>query len=106
MRRARVRATRGHHRGEAEDGDDCVRLLDGDGLHPQYGLREAAEQRCEQYCEQQSIMSRRVAIRPREGFSLGMCARGDGLSHDFCEPCLFNGRNYCIYTHTHTHTHT
>lgn len=56
MRRTRVRAARGHNRGETEDGDDCVCLSDGDGLHPQYGFREAAEQ----HCEQRSIMSRRL----------------------------------------------
>lgn len=41
MRGASVRATRRHNRGEAEDGDDGVRLPDGDGLHPQHGLHEA-----------------------------------------------------------------
>lgn len=41
MRGASVRAAGRHNRGETEDGDDGVRLPDGDGLHPQYGFREA-----------------------------------------------------------------
>lgn len=53
MRRAGLRATGGHHRGETEDGDDGVRLPDGDGLHPEYGFREATEQH-----QQRPIMSR------------------------------------------------
>lgn len=44
-----LRATRGHYRSEAEDGDDGIRLPNGDGLYPEYGLGEKSTEQCKQW---------------------------------------------------------
>lgn len=41
MRRPRLRPARGRDRGQAEDGDDRLRLPHGDGLRAKYGLEGA-----------------------------------------------------------------
>ena len=40
-RGSRVRLAGGHRRGQAEDGHDCVRLPNGQRLHPQHGQQKS-----------------------------------------------------------------
>lgn len=60
VRCTRLRAAGGHYRGETEDGDDGIRLPDGDGLHPEHGLYKKSTEQCKQRPIMSTSIRRRV----------------------------------------------
>jgi len=105
----RVRSTGRHYRGEAEDGNDCVCLFDGNGLHPEHGFREESAEQYEQrkqrkqrkQREQRSIMSRqaprRAAPRRRPTYVPSVFCTQEPSISGRAATRLFHERNTCIY---------